>query len=282
MKTCRYNLKACTLLAALSTMTLVGRANAEDAGVVRLGAAPGAASVSDEGHVVIRGQSDLRRRNAQTSRALLRLISAYDEPATASVCDDIGCDSYESCDGCAACPVTTVPVCAAPVCAAPVCAAPVCAAPTCETACAAPTALGCDTCVPSCADYDSCAPIDNACDGCAPFLSADDCDGACSYCDGSGCHYCDGDGVGVATVGGGLFNRVTDYPYGYSGTGCSVCDTRAVVNRNCVSSFLGQQAAMHRARKRIANQNLNAYLRCKLGYFIPDGCGGAGCQLFGH
>ncbi|MCA9076862.1 MAG: hypothetical protein KDA93_17680 [Planctomycetaceae bacterium] len=291
MKTCHFNLKACTLLAALMTMSFVSSAIAEDAGVVRLGDAPATASVSDEGEVIIRGQSDLRRRNARTSKALLQLLSAHDEPACASACDEMPCDSYNTCDGCASYPVT--PSFHGSACAAPACAVPAYSASACDTACAAPS---CDTCGPTYGSYASCAPIDTSCDGCAPFVGADccdsgcadgcdscygdGCDGCCSYCDGNGCDYC---GVGTARVGGGLFNRMTDCPHGYSGSGCSICDTRAVVNRNAFASFLGNQAAMSRARRRHANAGLNAYLRCKLGYFIPSGgaCG-TGAPLFGH
>ncbi len=266
MKTCHFNLKACSVLAALMTMTLVGSVKAEDAGVVRLGEAPATASVSDEGRVVVRGQSDYRRRNANTSKALLRLLSAYDSPADSSACDNMPCDSYESCDGCAAYPVAPV--------------APIPAYPA--AACAVPVVEAHDTCVPAYSDFDSCAPLSNTCDGCAPFISSGGCDSACSSCGGDGCDGCGGDNYGSAHVSGGLLNRATDYPHGYAGTGCSVCDTHAVVNRNCVASFLGGQAAMHRARKRHANAGLNAYLRCKLGYFLPSGCGGAGCKPFGH
>lgn len=287
MKTCQFNSKACTLVVALSTMTLVGRVHAEDAGVVRLGDAPATASVSDEGRVIVRGQSDFRRRNGRTSKALLQLLSAHDEPATASICDEIPCDSYKSCDGCDTYAVTPVPECVAPACAVPECAAP---------ACAVPVVSDCDTCAPSCDSCDSCVPIDTSCDGCAPYVNAEDCDACsldgcdgchingcdscCSYCNGDGCDYC---GVGTATVGGGLFNRLTDCPHGYPGTGCSICDTRAVVNRNACASFLGDQAAMARARRRHANAGFNAYLRCKLGYFLPSGgaCG-SGAKLFGH
>lgn len=42
------------------------------------------------------------------------------------------------------------------------------------------------------------------------------------------------------------------------------------------------QAAAHRARNRMASANLGHYLRCKLGYFVPDGSGGIGSPMFGH
>ncbi len=264
MKTCHFNLKVGSLLAALATITLVGSVNAEDEGVVRLGgaSAPAAASVSDEGRVVIRGQSDYRRRNAKTSKALIRLMTG----GSAEACETAPYESYNSCDGCASYPV--VPV------------APIPTYPSAE--CAVPVVEPYDACVPAYGDFESCAPLSGSCDGCAPFISSEGYDSACSSCGGEGCEQCGCNSCGTASVSGGLLNRMTDGPHGYVGTGCSVCDTHAVVNRNCVASFLGGQATMHRARKRHANAGLNSYLRCKLGYFIPTGSGGAGSKLFGH
>ncbi len=48
-----------------------------------------------------------------------------------------------------------------------------------------------------------------------------------------------------------------------------------------MANYLQGQAALHRAHQLNASAGFNAYLKCKFGYFIPDGCGGGGCAPFG-
>ena len=61
-----------------------------------------------------------------------------------------------------------------------------------------------------------------------------------------------------------------------------MCNSTSCLNNNPLAACLSGQAAAHRARNRLASANMNAYLRCKLGYFIHEGSGGVGSPLFGH
>lgn len=70
--------------------------------------------------------------------------------------------------------------------------------------------------------------------------------------------------------------------HGYYGTGGPVCDGQALLHNNCFGTYLCGQTALHRAYMLQCSAGFNAYLRCKFGYFIHDGCGGAGCKPFGH
>lgn len=70
--------------------------------------------------------------------------------------------------------------------------------------------------------------------------------------------------------------------HGHRGGNCRLCSSKACVNNNGFADFLGVQAAAHRARNRQASANLNQYLGCKMGYFIPSGNGGTGSPLVGH
>jgi hypothetical protein len=259
MKTYLRNTGTGHILTGLTTVLFAVAVQADDVGVVRLG--QGASPASQDSSVV-RGQSAYRQRNATTSRALAEFFTGSRQPVTQASASS---HAANACDGgniC--CPMAPVPA----------------ACDSTEPCC--PTSPGdCDgvSCVPGMAT-DCNATCDSGCD--SAWTAACDGDGhdVCRRCQGAGCRHCQDDDVYRAT--GGLFNRGTHCPHGYQGTGCPVCDGHACVNDNCVAHWLGDQAAMHRARKRVANAGLNRYLRCKLGYLIHDGCGGVGCYPFGH
>ncbi len=138
-----------------------------------------------------------------------------------------------------------------------------------EYSCAADA---CDTC---CSD---------ACDSCC----SDACDSCCTTESCDGCDSCGGGGCGKhGTMLGWLSGRKGRRGYrnsrgsnGYSNGG--YCNDGSCGNGHRISSFLAQQCAIHNSRKWENNARLNAYLRCKLGYFIHDGCGGVGCKPFGQ
>lgn len=67
----------------------------------------------------------------------------------------------------------------------------------------------------------------------------------------------------------------------------------SILGNNCVADWLRMQNAMYRARNKTASAVLaesvhedckekHAWARCKFGYFVPTGCGGAGCPPLGH
>lgn len=230
MKTIRFNTPAAWMLAGLAALTFAGSAHAEESGTVRLtdAAEETLDRAADSSRIIIRGQSNLRRRNARTSQALLQLFKD-ENVQPAGMITQTAATNYNSC-------------------------APAC---DCQPSCCAPQ----NCCPGSGCDAGSCAcPTKNGC-------CADGCDAAGRYritdtrpaCDSLGCDACDGGSGG--------------YRNGNSGSW---------LNSNGLAGFLNGQAAAHRARNRLASANLNAYLRCRLGYFIHDGSGGVGSPLFGH
>lgn len=63
-------------------------------------------------------------------------------------------------------------------------------------------------------------------------------------------------------------------------------------NHGRMPGYFADQASIYRMRNMAASQSLNAaiaadfyekgrWARCKFGYFVPTGCGGAGCPPFG-
>jgi hypothetical protein len=110
----------------------------------------------------------------------------------------------------------------------------------------------------------------------------------CRECNGRGCRHCrryarGAHGVGAGGgFGDGFHNGGIHCPHGYIGNHCPICTGRAFVNDNHVASFLGAHAARYRARNMMASQSVNAYLRCKLGYFLHDGAGGVGVMPVGY
>ncbi|MGD9855260.1 MAG: hypothetical protein AB7U20_09955 [Planctomycetaceae bacterium] len=129
--------------------------------------------------------------------------------------------------------------------------------------------------------HDECAADD--CASCCPDSCCADSCCAADSCDG--CGAAGGDGCGKVGLFQGLHGRNGKCcgrcscancggPGCGCGCGCSSCGS-------CGQGFLARQCAIHNARKQANNAQLNQYLRCKLGYFIPDGCGGVGCKPFG-
>ncbi len=126
-----------------------------------------------------------------------------------------------------------------------------------ESSCAADTCCS-DACDSCCSD---------ACDSCCTTESCDSCDSCCG--DGCGRH-------------GGILSWLSGRKGGCSQGGNGYCNDGSCGHCGYGPSFLARHCAMHNARKWENNARLNAYLRCKLGYFIHDGCGGVGCKPFGH
>ncbi|MBX3437689.1 MAG: hypothetical protein KF861_09375 [Planctomycetaceae bacterium] len=145
------------------------------------------------------------------------------------------------------------------------------------------TSNSCDACCPTdaCCPADACCPVDECCpaDVCCPGEACDGCDGGYGA-NGNGCGF--GDGAGRHGRFGGLFggrhgrccNRCGCSNCGGDGCGCGC----GCGNGN---GFWARHCAAHRARNRCNSAQMCNYLRCKLGYFIPDGCGGVGCRPFG-
>jgi len=314
MKTIRSHIAAGGMLVALASMLLAGAAVAEEAGKARLSDFTDPAIRSEAGsELIIRGSSDIRRRNARTSQALRSLLSKSDEPQqTGTSVQQVRHEQVISAGGCcptdSCCPAT----CAAPAecCAPGVCADACCAPSNCcapQAGCA-PVGCGCPAgrcdCGPTCA-----CPSDNcccpgACDGCAPGSCACPADACCcpGACDGCaavgrvhigdnfelvGCaDACDGyDPRGIG-AGNGFRNggrrHARSCQHGYGNGDCPFCNSRSCLNRNCVADTLCEHAAAHRARNRLASYNLNQYLHCKIGCLIHDGHGGVGSRMFGH
>ena len=272
MKTNRLNTPAAWMLAGLAILTVAGNAFAEEAGRVTLGDLTDdtQAKQADDSDLIIRGQSDLRRRNARSAHAMRRFFKKDSNVQQTGMFRQTSASSY-NCDSGACCPTIPNGCCPTPPspCAVPSpCAAPACAVPA---PCCPP---------PVCAAPDACfAPGDccpTTCDGCDVVGTARISD-ACSLCNGQGCSAC-----GAGAYGQGGCKMCGGMHGGIGGTGCPICDSKSLVNNNCFASFMGMQAAAHRARNRRSSANLNQYLRCRLGYFVPTGGGGSGVKPFGH
>jgi hypothetical protein len=290
MTTIRYHLAAGGMLATMASVLFAGSAFAQEAGKARLTDIPAQASSAEAGQeLIIRGSSDIRRRNAQTTQALKSLF-AKDESLQASgaavqqVAHEYVMPAGACCPTDECCPTTCAapPQCCAPDACAPECCAPSnCCAP--QAGCA-PFGCGCPAgtcdCGASCAcpSEGCCCP--DACDGCAAVGRVHIGDnfalvGCTDDCDASGCGFGDGNGNR-----GRRHGRACKHGYGHGD--CPFCNSRSCLNRNCAADLLCEHAAAHRARNRLASYNLNQYLHCKFGCLIHDGNGGVGSPLFGH
>lgn len=134
----------------------------------------------------------------------------------------------------------------------------------------APLGDGCcsELCCPDSCCADSCCPMDG-CDGCGY--------GACGNgrcCSRCTCANCGAGGCGSGFGCGAGYGRGSGFGFGGGGCGCGCSSCGG-------GGFLARHCAAHNARRAANNARLCQYLRCKLGYFIPDGCGGVGCKPFG-
>lgn len=275
MKTIRFVPPAACMLAGLMALVAPGDARAESSGRARVSDfGTSAEAQQTDGELIIRGASQLRRRNAQTSAALRRLFRDHKVQQAAMTRRPGAPSGVRPVSGCLA------DSCCPPTCAAPCdCCPPGCdcgpgachCQPSCQCgpgACCCPSGEAC--CPPTCGcpiDAGQCCP--GSCDGCdsVGHIRISD---ACAQCGGQGCPAC---GMNYCQTGSCRSGSCRD---------CRSCESGPCLNRNCLADFLGTQAAAHRARNRLASANLNQYLRCKLGYFIHDGNGGVGSPLFGH
>ena len=281
MKTIRYTTQLARMLAGLAVLAAAGLAQAEEAGVVRLSDFSNETTfeAADGSAEIIRGQSDLRRRNAQTSQALRRMFFGDDAPRPIQYAPRTNSPNGQFMQPTGArnanngFPVQPTGMVTPPP--APPVAGAVCG-PCDAGACCPNTCDGSPTCCDAagCCDSNCCCP--NGCDGCGNGGGCNNGDGngllgrrarrnACPQCGGKGCPACGGRGTGLLGRGGCGRN---------GGNACG----RGGLFGGCFHS----SAANYRARNLHASAQLNAYLRCKLGYFLHDGSGGVGSPLCGH
>ena len=300
MKTIRYTTQFARMLAGLAVLTAAGLAQAEEAGVVRLSdyASQATFEVADDSEQIVRGQSDLRRRNARTSQALRQMFFGEDAPrpikyvpptthptltggpymhptgpSQAAVSYSVQPAAAQTAAVQPTAMITPAPAPPAVGSTGAPCDAPACCPNTCDGSSACCDAGGCcDT--NGCCDANGCCP--NGCDGYGNGNGCNNGNGnslfgrrdgknACPQCGGNGCPACGGRGNGLL-----------------SGRRCGRNGGNACGRSGLFGGCFHGSAANYRARNLHASSQLNAYLRCKLGYFLHDGSGGVGSPLFGH